>query len=106
MEHMEPKPVCEQVMEALRQVVDPELGIDVVSLGLVYGVVVDGDRVKIELTMTTASCPLGEHIALEARERVGMVTGAREVEVTLVWEPPWTPARMSPEARQRLGWGG
>ncbi len=93
-----------RVMEALRGVIDPEVGLDVVALGLVYGIDVTNGVVSVELTMTTPACPLGEQIVEDAERRVGAVAGVLQVQVELVWDPPWTPARMTPEARQKLGW--
>lgn len=95
----------ERVLDALRGVIDPEVGLDVVELGLVYGVGVDAGHVQIDLTMTTPACPLGEQIVRDAEERVGAVAGVESVSVDLVWDPPWSPARMSPSAREALGWG-
>ena len=93
-----------RAVEALRGVVDPEVGLDVVSLGLVYGVEVDGDRLTVALTMTTPACPLGEHIALDAERRLQALDGVGAATVHLVWDPPWSPERMAPEARAALGW--
>jgi metal-sulfur cluster biosynthetic enzyme len=95
----------DDVLEALRQVDDPEIGINVVDLGLVYAVDVAGDRVRVTLTMTSQACPLGPHLVQTAEAAVReRVPGAREVVVELVWQPPWTPERMSPQARRQLGW--
>jgi len=90
--------------EALRAVIDPELGIDVVDLGLVYRLEAKGDAVEVDLTMTTAACPLGEQILLDARQRLAGVPGVGRAEVKLVWEPKWTADRMSAAARRQLGW--
>ncbi|MBE2252373.1 MAG: metal-sulfur cluster assembly factor [Myxococcus sp.] len=93
-------------LEALREVIDPEVGLNVVDLGLVYGVDVDGAAVHVRLTMTTPACPLGEHIARDAEERLRGLDGVGEVTVELVWEPAWSPDRMSPEGKAHLGWNG
>ena len=92
------------VREALREVIDPELGESLVELGLIYGIHVDGGRVKVDLTLTTPSCPLHAslHAAAERAIRL-MVPGVEEVHVNLVFEPRWTPERMSAAAKQRLG---
>lgn len=95
----------ERVTAALRSVLDPEVGLNIVDLGLVYGVEVDGGRVQIQLTMTTPTCPLGEQIADEAAAAAGAVEGVERAAVELVWDPPWSPARMAPAAREALGWG-
>ncbi len=95
----------EAVVAALRGVLDPEVGVNVVDLGLIYGIDVDGGRVRVRMTMTSPACPLGEQIAAEAEERARAVPGLDEVAVELVWDPPWGPERMAPAARQALGWG-
>ncbi len=94
------------VRAALRDVIDPELGLDVVDLGLVYGVDVVGDQVHLRLTMTTPACPLGGEIVRDAETCLAGVPGVGGVHVELVWDPPWSPALMSPAARASLGWGG
>ncbi len=93
------------VHQALEQVIDPEVGLDIENLGLVYGVTVDPTEVRVTLTMTTPACPMGPMIVEDARDAVAAIAGGRSVEVDLVWEPPWTPARMSDFAKQTLGWG-
>jgi len=95
----------DRVLRALGAVIDPEVGIDVVSLGLVYAIGIDDGAVRIDLTMTTPACPLGEQIAGVAERRVAALEGVRSAEVRLVWEPAWTPERMSEAARRELGWG-
>lgn len=98
-------PSREAVLHALKGVIDPELGLDVVSLGLVYGVEVGpGGLVRVDLTMTTPACPLSEDILEQAYAALGEVPGVEAPDVQLVWEPRWTPDRMSDEARQHLGW--
>jgi metal-sulfur cluster biosynthetic enzyme len=97
-------PLHVAVRHALQSVIDPELGIDIVSLGLVYGLSFEGDIARVELTMTTPSCPLGEHLRVEAQRALSAVPGVGRADVRLVWEPPWSPARMSKEARRSLGW--
>jgi metal-sulfur cluster biosynthetic enzyme len=94
----------ERVLEALREVIDPELGLNVVELGLVYGVDIDAGRVQARLTMTTPACPLGEQIVRDAQERIAACEGVAEARVDLVWEPPWSPSRMSASAKEALGW--
>ncbi len=94
----------ERITTALRAVIDPELGLDVVDLGLVYGIDIDGHDVRVALTMTTPACPLGEHIVHDARARLAEVDGIATARVDLVWEPPWSPDRMSDAAKEALGW--
>ncbi len=100
-------PTRDQIERALRAVVDPELGINVVDLGLVYGVDVEGARVRVRLGMTSPTCPLGEHLREQAarliRERIPDVG---DVEIVLVREPPWRPGLMTEIAKRMLGWGG
>ena len=95
----------ENVREALRDVLDPELGINVVDLGLVYEVRVRDGDVSVAMTMTTPACPLGETLSEQAeaaiRQKVPVV---KSVTVDLVWDPPWRPSMMSDVAKERLGW--
>lgn len=94
-----------EVLRALRAVIDPELGVDIVSLGLVYGATREGERARIVMTMTSPACPLGEVLVADAKNAVtSLVRGVREAEVELVFDPRWTPDRMTPEAKQQLGY--
>jgi metal-sulfur cluster biosynthetic enzyme len=93
------------VREALRAVLDPEAGMNIVDLGLVYGVTVSGDGVAVQMTMTSAACPVAEMLVDEAREvLVRLLPAGTPIEVELVWDPPWTPERMSGLAREHFGW--
>jgi metal-sulfur cluster biosynthetic enzyme len=94
----------DMVREALREVIDPELGENLVDLGLVYGVTVEGSYVAVDLTLTTPGCPLHAslHAAAERAIRL-MVPGVEHVHVQLVWEPLWSPELMSEAAKRRLG---
>jgi metal-sulfur cluster biosynthetic enzyme len=93
------------VWEALRAVIDPEVGENVVDLGLVYRVSCAPGRVEIDLTMTSPACPMVGTIASEAEQEVrAACPEAREVRVEIVYDPPWTPERMSEAARGRFGW--
>ena len=93
------------VYDALREVDDPEAGMNIVELGLVYGVLAAPGALAVDLTMTTAACPMTEMIVDEARAALARVVPAgTAVEVRLVWDPPWTPERMSPAARAHFGW--
>jgi metal-sulfur cluster biosynthetic enzyme len=97
----------QQIWDALREVIDPELGINVVDLGLVYHVGVQDGRVRVAMTMTTQACPLHAYLT-ESAETV-IRQHAPEVDsiaVEMVWEPPWHPAMMSKAAKQQLGWRG
>jgi metal-sulfur cluster biosynthetic enzyme len=94
----------EKVRQALGGVIDPELGDNIVDLGLVYAVLInDGGVVNVLMTTTTRGCPASTYLKEGAREAVAGVAGVGSVEVTLVYDPPWTPDRMSEAARQHLG---
>ena len=95
------------IREALRHVVDPEIGVNIVDLGLVYRIEVAGGRVRIAMTMSSPTCPLADYlkdlVTAAIRQRVPDVA---DVDVALEWEPPWDPGMMSDEARRQLGTGG
>ena len=84
----------DRVTQALREVFDPELGMSVVELGLIYGVQVDGGRVRIIMTLTTQGCPLHDSMTEWVRQAVGRVPGVQAVDVTFTFEPAWTPERI------------
>ena len=90
------------VLLQLGQVIDPELGIDIVNLGMVYEVAVRGAEVRVEMTLTTPGCPLHASIEEQVRARVGELPGLGPVTVELVWDPPWTPLAMSDDAKRSL----
>lgn len=93
------------VRDALRQVDDPEAGMNIVDLGLVYAIDIADSAVRVDMTMTTAACPMADMIMERAREAVGaIVAEGTAVDVRLVWDPPWTPDRMSGVAREHFGW--
>jgi metal-sulfur cluster biosynthetic enzyme len=95
----------DRVLGVLQHVVDPELGLSVVELGLVYRVDVTAPSdVQVDLTMTTPACPLGEAIVRDAEAQIRDLPDVTGVEVNLVWDPPWTPERMTNEAKKMLGW--
>jgi metal-sulfur cluster biosynthetic enzyme len=94
-----------ELLRALREVVDPELGLDILDLGLVYDVRVDAGAAHVRMTMTTPSCPFGGQLARDAADAIRRrVPDLATVDVELVWEPPWTPDRLSPHAKEVLGW--
>lgn len=93
----------EVVLGALGSVWDPELGVDVVSLGLVYDVRVAEGRVEVDMTLTTPGCPVSEQLPAEAEAAVRAALPGDEVAVHVVWDPPWTPERLTPVALERLG---
>jgi metal-sulfur cluster biosynthetic enzyme len=98
-------PDDDAVREALRQVEDPEAGMNIVDLGLVYGIEVATRRVDVEMTMTTAACPMADMIVDQARDAIAaIVPKGTAVEVRLVWDPPWTPDKMTGIAKEHFGW--
>ena len=98
-------PTKEEVVDALRQVEDPELGMDIVELGLLYDVEVEGPKVKVSYSLTSMGCPAGPMIEEDIQNVASGVEGVQEVETDLVWDPPWTPERMSDDAKFILGFG-
>ena len=98
-------PSDDAVREALREVDDPEAGMNIVDLGLVYGVDVTPGAVHVDLTMTTAACPMTDMIVDQVREvATAIVPVGTTVDVRLVWDPPWTPDKMTGIAREHFGW--
>ena len=102
-------PIAEdKIREALKQVIDPELFVNVVDLGLIYELNIDEredgkSNVTVEMTMTSPACPAGPQLLGQSKEFVGRLEGVGEVDVKLVMDPPWTPDRMTEEARDQLG---
>ncbi|HYM92056.1 MAG TPA: metal-sulfur cluster assembly factor [bacterium] len=94
----------EEVRDTLRQVVDPELGANIVDLGLVYDIQVIGARVFVTMTLTTPLCPMNEMIPDAVRQVAGVLPGVSGVDVELVWTPPWQPEMMSRQLKEMLGW--
>lgn len=93
-----------ELMLPLRAVIDPELGINIVDLGLIYDAHREGDVALVRMTMTTPACPMGPYLTEQVNEALTTyVSGVREVKVDLVFDPPWTPAQMTEEARSALG---
>lgn len=94
------------VRERLLDVIDPELGVNIVDLGLLYDVTVDDELVTVTMTTTTPACPLGPYFAGAVQAALHDLVAGRQVRVDLVWRPPWTPDHMSATARAQLGHGG
>ncbi|HVV20424.1 MAG TPA: metal-sulfur cluster assembly factor [Pseudonocardiaceae bacterium] len=92
------------VLELLGDVIDPELGVDIVNLGLVYGVEIGTTGVAVRMTLTTPGCPLGAYLDDEVARCLAQLPGSPAVVVDLVWEPAWSPAMMTDEAKRLLGW--
>jgi metal-sulfur cluster biosynthetic enzyme len=95
----------EELVEALRQVEDPELGMDIVDLGLLYDVEVEGPRVKVIHTLTSMGCPVGPLIQEDIHRVMSEFEDVEDVEVELTWDPPWSPEKMSDDAKFILGFG-
>jgi metal-sulfur cluster biosynthetic enzyme len=98
-------PTKEEVVEILRGVEDPELGMDIVDLGLMYDVEVEGSNVKVIHSLTSMGCPAGPMIQEGIHDAVAGLPGVENVEVELTWDPPWTPEKMSDDAKFILGFG-
>jgi metal-sulfur cluster biosynthetic enzyme len=94
-----------QIEDILRDIPDPEIGVSILDLGLIYNIDIDEVTGKVEvlMTLTTIGCPLFEQIANPIRERIGKLDGVTEVEVLLTFEPAWSPEKMSEEAKVQLG---
>jgi metal-sulfur cluster biosynthetic enzyme len=97
------EPLEEAVLEALKNVLDPELGINIVDLGLVYDVAIEAGAVKITYTLTTMGCPIGPLIEEQMAKALADVPGIERVEAEMVLRPPWSPELMSEEAKAALG---
>jgi metal-sulfur cluster biosynthetic enzyme len=98
-------PTRDDILNALRNVIDPELGINIVDLGLVYSAEVSDNRVQVVMTMTTPACPMNAYLTERAQNALAeQFDELEDVNVELTWEPPWGPQMMSPAARKQLGW--
>ena len=98
-------PDTEQIRDALRRVADPEVGANIVDLGLVYRIEFTGADLLIEMTMTSPACPMGEMIIDDAYAELDRILPDEcQPEIRIVWEPPWNPQMMSEQCRLRLGW--
>lgn len=93
----------EQVIDKLRECLDPELGVNIVDLGLVYGVNIEGSRVNVLMTLTTPGCPLDSYFTKDITTKLKTVKGISDVSVELTFDPPWTPTNMSDQSKDLLG---
>jgi len=91
------------VIEALKGCHDPEIPVSIVDLGLVYGIDISNGEVHVKMTLTAPGCPMHREISEDARSRIEALEGVEKAEIEIVWEPLWTPERMSPEAKKKLG---
>lgn len=102
-----PDALIDAVRNSLRTVIDPEAGINIVELGLVYRIELDASVVHVDVTMTSPTCPMGDMILDEARDAVSAIlSDGFSLDLKLVWEPAWGPERMSESARRVFGWDG
>jgi len=97
-------PKIKAVYDALSTVFDPEVGVNIVDLGLIYNVIYEESKISVTLTLTSAGCPMGDQIVEEAQQAVEKIAQGAEVAIELVWEPFWRPDMMSAEAKKILGW--
>jgi len=93
----------DEVIEALKEVYDPEIPVNIVDLGLVYDIEVSDGEVAIEMTLTAQGCGMGPYIAQQAEWRVAELPGVEDVEVELVWDPPWSPELITEDGKRLLG---
>ncbi|MDE1861463.1 MAG: PqqD family peptide modification chaperone [Thaumarchaeota archaeon] len=101
-----PTVTAAQVLESLKQCMDPEIPISVVDMGLIYGVnISDDNKVDIKMTMTTRGCPLHDTLVSDVKRYVNKVPGVSGTDVEIVWDPPWTPEKMSEEAKKLINYG-
>jgi metal-sulfur cluster biosynthetic enzyme len=98
-------PSRDEIVDALRVVEDPELGMDIVELGLLYDVEVEGPKVHVTYTLTSMGCPVGPMLEEQIHDTVAEMPGVEEVDAELTWTPPWSPERMSDDAKFVLGFG-
>ena len=98
-------PTEEEIRAVLRSIIDPEIGMNIVDLGLVYGVNITDNRLQVDLTMTTPACPMSEMILDDVRYTLkALAPEGAEIDLNLVWEPPWNASMMTGYARQHFGW--
>ena len=98
-------PTEQEVRTSLSSVIDPEVGMNIVALGLIYKVQISDNLLQVDMTMTTPACPMGEMIMDNARNALEiLLPDGAEIELNLVWDPPWTPEKMGANARAYFGW--
>ena len=95
---------AERARAALTKVLDPEVGINIVDLGLVYDVVVGDGRIAVTMTLTSPTCPMGDLLLDEVEAALKCLAPEAEIDLEVVWEPPWSAEKMSPAAREQFGW--
>lgn len=96
-------PTTEQITEVLKTCYDPEIPVNIVDLGLIYNIDIKKDKVGIKMTLTAPGCPMSGMIMDEIKNKVGTLKGVKDVEVEMLWDPAWSPDKMSQEAKLQLG---
>jgi metal-sulfur cluster biosynthetic enzyme len=96
-------PGQEAVYEILKQVYDPEVGINIVDMGLIYGVEIEDNKIDLIMTLTSPACPAGPHILQQIDDKLKEMEGVEDVDIRVVWTPPWSPDMLSEEAKDQLG---
>ncbi len=96
-------PDKEAIYQALKQIYDPEVGINIVDMGLIYDLTLEDTKVGVTMTLTSPGCPAGPLILTQVEERLKELEGVEEVDINVVWSPPWSPDRLSEEAKDQLG---
>lgn len=92
-----------EIMEILKDCYDPEIPVNIVDLGLIYDVEINSGKIAIKMTLTAVGCPLSGSIIQDMKQKISLLRGVKDVDVEIVFDPPWNPERMSKEARQMLG---
>ncbi|MGQ9618551.1 MAG: metal-sulfur cluster assembly factor [Candidatus Aminicenantia bacterium] len=93
----------DMVIQKLSEVVDPEIGLNIVEMGLIYDIEINGDSVNVKMALTAPGCPLQNTLVSVARDSILQIQGVKNANVQIVWDPPWHPSMMSEEARKKLG---
>jgi len=96
-------PTQEQVIEVIKQCYDPEIPINIYDLGLIYEVNAQPESVAVKMSLTSAGCPAAQSLPEQVREKISSALGVKKVDVAVTFDPPWTPERISPEGRKKLG---
>ena len=94
----------EEIMEKLKTVIDPEIDIDVVNLGLIYGLDINNGKIDVKMTLTVPGCPLMNYLVKEVETKIKEIDWVKEVVVNLTFDPPWSPDRITEKAKKKLGW--
>ncbi len=95
----------EDVIATLKKCYDPEIPINIIDLGLVYDVNIEGDLIGVKMTLTAPGCPASTYISQDVKRKLEAMPGVKKANVVIVWEPPWSPEMMSETAKKQFGWG-